>query len=210
MHSKNAIILIDLQQEFLSPLGIFKNNHIPPTPLLSYIKSLLRQVRAQPIAPLIIWVRSEYDHEAPHQIRRLKIPKNRLSSSSPPNNDFLSSSHFGKRPCCPKDNPRSEFHEDVQKLISPVDIVITKRWYSSFTETNLLTVLRDNNVHELWIGGVVSNVCVMATVCDAYFLGFKVVALEDCTAASSQERHQQAMTQIQEHYGQARQSKDML
>ncbi|MDF1660660.1 MAG: cysteine hydrolase [Planctomycetota bacterium] len=210
MHSKKAIILIDLQREFLSPIGLFKKNHIPAKPLLCNIKSLVEQVRTQPLPPLIIWVRSEYDHKARREIRRLRIPKDKLESSSPPNNDFLSSSHFGKRPCCPKESPRSGFHEDAQRLIGESDVVVTKHWYSSFTETNLLTVLRENAVHELWVGGLLSNVCVMATVCDAYFLGFKVVALEDCLAASSPERHQQAMTQIAEHYGEVRQNEEML
>lgn len=210
MDNENAFIFIDLQREFLSPLGLFKENHIPPYPLLENVKRLVSAQRSKTTAPLVIWVRSEYDHKAPRSIRPLEIPKEKLESKSPPNNDFLSSSHFGKRPCCPKNNPRSEFHDDVRGLISLENVIITKRWYSSFTETNLLTVLHENKVRNLWIGGVVSNVCVMATICDAYFLGFQVFAIEDCMAASSKERHTQALDQIEKFYGERRRSEDAL
>lgn len=206
--SGEALILIDLQKEFLSPIGLFRDRHIPPEPLLSKVEEAVTLVRKKTPNSPIVWVRSEYDHKGPREVRRLQASRD-VDSAIPQNDDFLASSHFGKRPCCPKNQTRTEFHDKVQSLLSPEDLILTKHWYSAWTETNLLTWLRERGVHTLWVGGVVSNVCVMATVCDAFFLGFTVKVLQDCVAATSPERHAAAMSRIQKYYGHLCQSEDI-
>jgi len=51
--------------------------------------------------------------------------------------------------------------------------------YSGFEGTDLCARLRDLSVKRLFVGGVATEYCVLATVRDALRLGFRVFVLED-------------------------------
>ena len=51
--------------------------------------------------------------------------------------------------------------------------------YSGFQGTDLLQILRDNDIARLWIGGLATEYCVRATVMDALQHGFSVFVIED-------------------------------
>ncbi|MGK0289848.1 MAG: nicotinamidase-related amidase [bacterium] len=198
--SQVACVIIDLQNEFLSKQGMFGERHIKPNPIVdSNLSSLVKKVREDKVNAHLFWVYSEYDHQLKRTHKSLQVNNDYLPM---PDSDFLSGSHFGKRPCCPAGSWNAEFFPIIRKLIDDSkDEITCKNWYSAFTETNLHNRLQSLKIQELWIAGVVTNVCVMATCRDAFFLGYDVKLLEDCTTATSEKRHLSALEIIKNQYG---------
>lgn len=78
-----------------------------------------------------------------------------------------------------------EFHPDVHPLKS--EPVIKKHYPNSFKDTNLLNTLIKNNINHLVIAGMMTHLCIDATVRAAYDLGFTCTLLHDACAAKNLE-----------------------
>src|SRR6476469_1424496 len=82
---------------------------------------------------------------------------------------------------CVQHTPGAEFHPDLSD--DPRTTIVSKGvaenadGYSGFDGTNLAENLRDQNVEEVWIGGLATDYCVKHTVLDARREGFEVKAL---------------------------------
>ena len=61
------------------------------------------------------------------------------------------------------------------------DIVIPKRRYSGFFQTDLDLTLRELGVTTVVAVGADTNICVLHTLADAYFLGYSSVVVTDAT-----------------------------
>jgi nicotinamidase-related amidase len=85
-----------------------------------------------------------------------------------------------------------EFHrgEPVQLVVppqiapAPGDFYVRKHTYSGFFETRLDGVLRNLGVRTLLCAGFAADCCVLFTVADAVFRGYRTVLIRDCTLAS--------------------------
>ena len=55
-----------------------------------------------------------------------------------------------------------------------LELGLIKRRYSAFFSTDLNMILREHDIKFLYVAGVKTNVCVRATIQDAYGLGFQV------------------------------------
>lgn len=62
------------------------------------------------------------------------------------------------------------------------DIVLPKRFYSSFFETGLTSLLRQNGVNEVILTGQHTNICVRHTSSDAFNNGLEITVPRDATA----------------------------
>jgi nicotinamidase/pyrazinamidase len=84
---------------------------------------------------------------------------------------------------CVKNTRGAEFHpnlsDDPRITIVSKGIDENADGYSGFDGTNLAQSLRDQNVEEVWIGGLATDYCVKHTVLDARREGFEVKALSD-------------------------------
>jgi len=84
---------------------------------------------------------------------------------------------------CVQNTRGAEFHSDL--LDDPRITVISKGFderadgYSGFDGTQLAQLLRDEEVKEIWVGGLATDYCVKETVIDGVHNGFKVKALAD-------------------------------
>ena len=65
--------------------------------------------------------------------------------------------------------------------LQPSDIVVPKRRYSGFFQTDLDLLLRELGVRTVVAVGCDTNVCVLHTLADAYFRGYDSVLVEDAT-----------------------------
>jgi ureidoacrylate peracid hydrolase len=75
------------------------------------------------------------------------------------------------------------------------DIVIEgKRGLDTFASTNLDFILRSKGIDTIILGGFLTNCCVESTMRTGYENGFRVLTLTDCTAATSVEEHDNAIT----------------
>jgi len=85
------------------------------------------------------------------------------------------------KPHCIENTWGAEVIDELEP--SEDDYYIKKRRYSAFFATDLDLTLRELGVKELFVAGVVTNICVLHTVADAVLRGYKVHVLKDCTTA---------------------------
>ena len=64
----------------------------------------------------------------------------------------------------------------------PTDLIVSKHRYSGFFETRLHELLADIDATHLLVTGCTTSVCVESTVRDAMFRDYSCIVLEDCTA----------------------------
>lgn len=69
--------------------------------------------------------------------------------------------------------------------VDPRDIHVVKHRFSGFFATELDSILRNMGVTTLCFAGVATDICVIATLQDAMFLGYDVILLDDCVATDS-------------------------
>jgi nicotinamidase-related amidase len=86
----------------------------------------------------------------------------------------------------------SEFHrgETVQLAIppqiapAPNDYYVRKHTYSGFFETRLDSVLRNLGAQSLIVAGFATDCCILFTIADAVFRGYRTILVRDCTLAA--------------------------
>jgi biuret amidohydrolase len=69
------------------------------------------------------------------------------------------------------------------------DIIIDKYRYSGFYESSLDLILKGLGVKHLFIGGVLTDCCVFATVLDAYYRDYQVNLVSDICGTTSTGAH---------------------
>jgi len=79
--------------------------------------------------------------------------------------------------------PGIEIHESVRPAEG--EFILRKHFPNSFRETSLLERLTANNIDSLVIAGMMTNMCVDATVRAAFDCGFKCIVLSDACANRS-------------------------
>lgn len=70
---------------------------------------------------------------------------------------------------------------------------IDKRHYSAFSGTDLDVRLRERGITEVWLTGVVTDICILHTAVDAYNLGYSIVIPENCVTSFNQKGHEWAL-----------------
>jgi nicotinamidase-related amidase len=82
---------------------------------------------------------------------------------------------------------------ELKKFITKNN-VFTKSTFSSLKSKQLLNFLKKNKVGKLYLCGLDTNACVLATAVEAFDLGFDVKVLEDlCGSHSSKKYHKNAV-----------------
>ena len=97
-------------------------------------------------------------------------------------------------------------------LTSPADRTVLKNRYSALIpgSSPLERVLRDLGTDTILIAGTKTNVCCESTARDAMMLDFKVVLVEDCCAALSDEEHRSALENIIQQFGDVMTAEEVL
>jgi nicotinamidase-related amidase len=94
--------------------------------------------------------------------------------------------------------------EDAQvvKEIAPQkgDFVIPKRRYNAFFQTDLNLLLAELGVDTLIITGLLANICVINTVAEAYFWGYKIYVPSDCTDCQDEKDYEYVMNYMSKIY----------
>ncbi|MBE3563790.1 MAG: cysteine hydrolase [Hydrogenibacillus schlegelii] len=73
---------------------------------------------------------------------------------------------------------------------------LEKTKYDAFYGTELERVLREAGVTDVYLAGINTSICVMATAQGAYFRGFRVHVLRDAVADLSPEAHRFALAHM--------------
>jgi nicotinamidase/pyrazinamidase len=160
MASKKALIVVDVQNDFCpgGSLAVAQGDEVV-APLNKLIKEFLD--RGEPVYKTRDWHPEKTKHFA---------------------------TYGGTWPIhCVQNTRGAEFHSDL--LDDPRITVISKGFderadgYSGFDGTHLAQLLRDEEVKEIWVGGLATDYCVKQTVIDGVQSGFKVKVLADAMRA---------------------------
>ena len=84
---------------------------------------------------------------------------------------------------CVENTPGAELHPALER--AKVDVIIDKgqdpnsQGYSAFQDTQLVDLLRERGVEQLYVAGLATDYCVKNSVLDAVRQGFDVTVVED-------------------------------
>ena len=92
----------------------------------------------------------------------------------------------------------------------PTDLIVVKRRFSGFFETDLDLTLKDLGVSTLIVMGVVTNICVRSTIHDAFFRGYTVIVPQDCVEATGPREQESSLYDIETHFGEVTHSSQIL
>jgi len=105
----------------------------------------------------------------------------------------------------------TEAHAIIRPLAPQADeIVLNKVTRSAFTSTGLDQVLRNLGLTGFVIAGVATNACVGLTASDGGDRGYKVVMVEDATAAPTPTLHEAALLNFAYLFGHVRTTTEVL
>lgn len=76
------------------------------------------------------------------------------------------------------------------------DLTVKKRRYSAFLGTGLDLLLRELEVGTIHLTGILTNICILYTACDAVMRNYQVIVYSDCVASNSAQDHNFALNQM--------------
>ena len=174
-----ALMLIDLQNDFLHPEGAYgragqKSETIAQLPSrLTPLADMIRKKGGWIVSTQFTLVPGK--KEEPFILEHLKQLR-----------PFLGKGDFA---------PGSWGHQLVEEL-QPADLSVEKVAYSAFYMSRLEWILRRAGIENLLFSGIVTNGGVASTVRDAHVRDFHTLVLKDGCAAFSEEDHQSALSDL--------------
>ncbi|WP_437977601.1 isochorismatase family protein [Sorangium sp. So ce295] len=192
--ARTALLIIDMQNDFLAEGGAFSKRHCDPHQLAQTVAWLARAARAQ--GRVVVWVTSVYGEidAAPDALR--------------------GQTHTGSA-CCARGTWGAELFPALvpvraERPAGTAEWHVEKRWYSAFRDTELHARLAEAGVTGVVLCGVATNVCVLAAARDARRLGYDVDILGDATAAGTAGKQAVALREIEGLGGRRRSWADLL
>ena len=181
-----ALVVIDMQRDFLDPLGMVAQGGDSIATLRRAIPKVGAALEAARQSGLrVIHTREGYapDLSDMHELKRAR----RTGRSSGPLGKFLIRGEAGQA--------------IVDELAPwPDEVVFDKPGFGAFYRTELEQHLRAEGLSHLVLCGVTTQCCVHSTLREAVDRGFRCLTLEDACAAVTPELHDAAMSLI---YGEA-------
>ena len=176
---KTALILCDLQNDFLHPDGAY-GRHGMTEPEISVLPNRLKPV-AEKVRSGNGWLISTHFTLVPGKKGRPLISPH-LSELRP----FLGKGDFAS----------GGWGHDLVAELQPVDIKVEKIAFSAFYMSRLDWILKKIAVDNLIFAGIVTNGGVASTLRDAHVRDFNSILLSDGCAAFNLETHQTAVSSL--------------
>jgi biuret amidohydrolase len=183
---RTALVIIDMQRDFLEPGGFgaaLGNDVTRLRPAIAPCRAVLDAVRARGL--LVIHTREGHRPDL-SDAPRLKVergdPALRIGAPGPMGRILV----------------RGEPGHDIIAELAPQagEPVIDKPGKGAFYQTDLDLMLRNRGIETLLVGGVTTEVCVNTTVREANDRGFRCIVLGDCCASYFPEFHAAGLAMI--------------
>jgi ureidoacrylate peracid hydrolase len=169
---RTALVLIDLQNDFLHPDGWYARSGVDIEHMRRVIeptKELVRRARDAGVP--IVWTRHGF----------------RDGTGGP----FVALRPFLRDGGLRQDTWGYEIYEEF--TVEDEDFVSHKSRLSAFYCTDLEVILRGVDAETVLCTGVLTNQCVAATSKDANFRDFKAIVVEECTGTTLPRLHEPAL-----------------
>ncbi|HEY2067100.1 MAG TPA: isochorismatase family cysteine hydrolase, partial [Gemmatimonadaceae bacterium] len=179
-----ALLLIDMQRDFVEPDGFFGSLGI----------DLTMYDETRPRLAALLGAARRHGVLVVH-VQNTALP-NRMSDS-PAQIRFNLRMHESARrggPPLRYTVPGMPGHDFVDELTPlPGEIVVRKYRSSAFWGTNIELLLRSNGIRTVVVGGCTTEGCVESTARDAMFCDHYVVIADDCVGSDDKEQHEASM-----------------
>jgi maleamate amidohydrolase len=83
----------------------------------------------------------------------------------------------------------------------PGELMVPKRRYSAFFATDLALTLHEQHVEQVIVAGVKTNVCIRATVQDAFAHGFRPAVVRQAVSSNRPHLHAASLEDIERYLG---------
>jgi len=184
----SALVLVDMQNDYLGAAGIDRNrgefSEAHARGIVPNAKRVLDRARSLGVS--IVYLRyarqADHCHESPSTLRWMFVKRGYDES--------VQSTVEG--------TPGWQVIDELAPRVA--EIVIDKRRPSGFFGTALDATLKARGVKTVIFAGVSTHGCVEATARDAELRDYYVVLLEDCLGAYRDELHQAALTVMKSRY----------
>jgi len=182
-----ALLVIDMQRDFLLPEGYAARAGLDITPLVATIRPIGTVLAAARVAGLLI----VHTREG-HLPDLSDCPPYKLERSRRANAEIGSKGPLGRLLV------RGEVGHDFVDALRPLEreIVIDKPGYSAFSHTTLQQVLMRRGIETLIITGITTEVCVSSTLRTAVDLGYRCITVSDACASGDPVLHKAALAMI--------------
>jgi nicotinamidase-related amidase len=183
---RSALVIIDMQRDFLEPGGFGEalgNDVTKLQAAVGPIRSTLAAARAEGM--LVIHTREghrpDLSDAPPHKVLR-GDPSTRIGAPGPMGRILV----------------RGEAGHDIIPELYPLpsEPVIDKPGKGAFYQTDLDLMLRNRGIDTLFVCGVTTEVCVNTTVREANDRGFRCIVLSDCCGSYFPEFHAAGLAMI--------------
>ena len=175
-----ALVVIDLQNDFLDPKGAYARggDSNPPALLLpDRVAAVARAVKTAgglvAASQFTLWPDAAGEPMVSPHLKALR--------------PYLRKGDFA---------PGSWGQANVDALAGLVDLAVSKVAYSAFFNTQLDWVLRRAGIDTVAVCGIVTNGGVASTVRDAHMRDYRTLVLADGCAAFGEERHRTSLADM--------------
>ncbi|MDL9997954.1 isochorismatase family cysteine hydrolase [Variovorax sp. J22P240] len=177
---RTALVIIDLQNDFLHPDGAYARggDSNPPAlllpPRVATVARALKRAGGMVVASqFTLWPDAAGEPMVSPHLKALR--------------PYLAKGDFA---------PGSWGQANVDELAGLTDITVSKVAYSAFFNTQLDWVLRRAGIDTVAVCGIVTNGGVASTVRDAHMRDYRTLVLADGCAAFGEERHRTSLADM--------------
>lgn len=176
-----ALVVIDLQEDFLSTDGYFARLGYDPSPLRAILPAVSELIKASRSAGIqVIHTRQGYRSDLADMT---PYEKWRRKRSGMEGTDVLLRS-----------SPGFQIVPEID--VRPEDIIVDKTCNSAFTYTDFEHVLRAQGITHLLFSGCTTDVCVHTTLREACDRNFQCLTISDACASGDQYAHEAALHMV--------------
>ena len=184
---KTALLVIDMQRDFLDPRGYAAKaglNIVPLQAAIAPVRKLLDAARAAGL--MIVHTREGHVPDLsdcpPYKLARSRNAGAEIGSPGPLGRLLV------------RGEPGHDFIDELKPV--PGEIVIDKPGYSAFAHTDLDHRLRVRDIDTLLLCGITTEVCVSSTLRDAVDRGYCCITVRDACASGFPDLHDAALRMI--------------
>jgi nicotinamidase-related amidase len=174
-----ALVVVDMQNDFLHPEGWFAARGIDGTAVLAVVPAVERLTSAVRRAGIpVIWLNWGVRSDGAN-LPQTFVAKARSDGAGA----YAEPSPSGRGHILVRDEWGAATIEEL--TTSPDDIVVHKHRLSGFWDNEFDSILRRRGITTLLFAGINIDRCVFSTLQDAHFLGYDCVLVEDACATVS-------------------------
>jgi nicotinamidase-related amidase len=176
-----ALVVIDLQQDFLSTTGYFARHGYDPSPLRAILPTVNKVIAAARAAGLVIvHTRQGYRGDMADMTPYEKWRRKRAGLEG---TEILLRS-----------SPGFQIVPEID--VAAQDIIVDKTCNGAFTYTDFEHVLRAQGITHLLFSGCTTDVCVHTTLREACDRNFQCLTIADACASGDQVAHEAALHMV--------------